>query len=474
MFFRQSSVFTKRTAAVIFLYFTSLGLISIGLAPEFVLASPRLPNVIREMETPGFWIKKIENPTKLLLTSEKIQRMNEENLKRQDLRLCRIKDLKESWAKGEIVSLLREDWKDFGGAEAVRYGKDGHPLGNIFWDKLRNNMSPDSMDESSRMLFALIIRQTDIRIFPTDEPSIAAPKSFEFDLLQQSSIRTGSPIGVYRFSRDKKWAYVQTQFIRGWIHTDTLAVAEKKAEVVDYEDAADRLVVTGNLVPVFADPSLRQRAFMAQMGNSFPLLATPKDGQAFYVISIPSGEEGRRLSFRNGYLRPDEDVHQGFLPYHQENIAHQAFKMLNHPYGWGDRRGGRDCSSFIMDLFNTFGILMPRNSKEQAWVGTGPGSIFGKSVKEKERLLGQSVPLATTLRLPGHIMLYLGRDGGRDYVIHNTWGVQKAGRAGPSFQKIGRVAVSDLSLGEEGPSGSLLDRLSDIRVIGSTDEAQDK
>jgi hypothetical protein len=139
--------------------------------------------------------------------------------------------------------------------------------------------------------------------------------------------------------------------------------------------------------------------------------------------------------------------------------------MFNHPYGWGDRLGGRDCSRFIMDLFRTFGILMPRNSKEQAMVGMDLGSAEGKSAGEKRRLLDRAVPLATLIHLPGHIMLYLGKDKEKHYVIHSTWGIQESGRTGPTLRKIGRVVVSDLSLGENGPNGSLLDRITDIRTI---------
>ena len=472
MLLSHSSILARLTESIILTLFITFGFI-----PKVLFASPQLPNVTPEMERPEFWIKKIKNPTKLLLTPEKIHRMNEENLKKQDLRLCRIKDLKEDWTREEILSLLKEDWENFGRTEEVRYGKNGLPLGETFWNKLRDNLNHESVRENSRTLFALIVKQTDIRVFPTDELSMSTPHNDEFDRFQHSSISPGSPIGVYHLSLDKKWAYVQTPFIRGWIHTHDLAVAKEKVEVVDYEEARNRLVVTGNFVPVFSDPSLRQTVFIAQMGDSFPLLSTPggsKNSQAFYVIQIPSGEDGGPLSIRKGYLRADEDVHQGFLPYQQENVVRQAFKMLRHPYGWGDKLGGRDCSRFIMDLFKTFGILMPRNSKEQAAVGMDLGSVEGKPIKEKQNLLDQAIPLATTLRLPGHIMLYLGKDRGRHYVIHSIWGIQKSGKVGPALQKIGRVAVTDLDLGEKGPNGSLLDRISDIRIIGSSPEIQEK
>jgi len=86
-------------------------------------------------------------------------------------------------------------------------------------------------------------------------------------------------------------------------------------------------------------------------------------------------------------------------------------------------------------------------------------------LKEKLRILDQATPLTTLLRFPGHIMLYLGKHQGRYYVIHSLWSIQKADPSDLVLSKIGRVVVSDLSLGESAPNGSLLDRISDIRSI---------
>ena len=237
---------------------------------EALIASPQLPNVTPEMERPEFWIKKIKNPTNLLLTPEKIHKMNEENLKRQDLRLCRIKDLKEDWTREEILSLLKEDWENFGRTGEVRYGKSGIPLGESFWNELKNNLNQESIKERSRMLFGLIVKRTDIRVFPTDELSMSTPNNYEFDRFQHSSISSGSPIGIYHFSKDKEWAYVQTHFIRGWVRTHDLAIAKEKGEVLDYEEAKDRLVVTGNFINVFSDPSFNNQSFLPRWGTPSP------------------------------------------------------------------------------------------------------------------------------------------------------------------------------------------------------------
>ena len=345
----------KRVVTILFLLLTVFEHI-----PQGIAASSRVPTITSDMERPEFWIKKIKDPTNPLLTPEEVEKMNEENLRKKDLHLCRIKDLTEDWKGEEILSFLKEDWENFGRNRGVGYGKGEVTPGESFWDELRNKLNRKAIKENNRMLFGLIVKRTDIRVFPTDEPS---PGPDEFDRFQHTSMSPGSPVGIYHFSQDKEWAYVQTQVIRGWVRTDHLAIAKERSEVADYEGTKDRLVITGNFIHVFGDPSFQQSLFLSQMGDSFPCLGIPgiKMEDACDVISIPWREDDGQLTFRKGYIRRDEDVHRGFLSYTQVNLARQAFKMLNHPYGWGDKLGGRDCSRLIMDLFRTFGILMPRN-----------------------------------------------------------------------------------------------------------------
>jgi hypothetical protein len=463
----------RQKSSILFTFLTiAIALVNV---PHALPASRLLPNVSLKMEDPEFWIKKIENPTHVLLTPEEIQKMNEENVKSEDLLLCRLKDLKEEWTREEILSLLKEDWESLVRTKEVRYGRYGHSFEETFWTKLKNNLNQESLKERNRILFGLIVKRTDIRVFPTEELSMSTPANYEFDRFQHSSISPGSPVGIYLFSKDKLWAYVQTPFIRGWVRITDLAVAKERSEIVDYDEAKDRLIITGNFIHVFGSPSLQQTVFLAQMGTSFPILDLPESSGMsgpYYVIRIPFREIDGNLTFRNAYIPGDEDVHRGFLPYTQNNLAYQAFKMLHQPYGWGEMFGARDCSRFVMDLFATFGILMPRNSELQARVGISLDPLEGKTAKEKQKILNRAVPLITTLRLPGHIMLYLGKESGKYYVIHNIWGIQKAGWFGPSVEKIGKTVVSDLSLGKSGPNGSLLDRLTDIQFIGSDLELQ--
>ena len=75
------------------------------------------------------------------------------------------------------------------------------------------------------------------------------------------------------------------------------------------------------------------------------------------------------------------------------------------------------------------------------------------------------MPGATLLRLPGHIMLYLGTVDGRPYVVQEIWGYREPGPGRDRVRLINRVVVSDLSLGTGSWRGSLLSRIDRARII---------
>ena len=111
--------------------------LSPGSMPEVFAENPPLPHVSSRMETPRFWIDKIRNPTRLLLRPDQIRQMNDAILKRTDLYLCRVRDLKEEWTREELLDLLKEDWQGFGETSEVRFGRDGRPLGRVLLEGIK-------------------------------------------------------------------------------------------------------------------------------------------------------------------------------------------------------------------------------------------------------------------------------------------------------------------------------------------------
>ena len=109
--------------------------------------------------------------------------------------------------------------------------------------------------------------------------------------------------------------------------------------------------------------------------------------------------------------------------FNAENLEHLTTELFNRPYGWGGSLENRDCSSMIRDFMATYQIWLPRDSKDQVFVGKQTeltGSAPEKIVTIKEK----AVPFQTILRMKGHNMLYVGVDKkGIPLIFHAKWGL---------------------------------------------------
>ncbi len=142
--------------------------------------------------------------------------------------------------------------------------------------------------------------------------------------------------------------------------------------------------------------------------------------------------------------------------------------MLNTPYGWGGAHGQQDCSQFVQEVFATVGLALPRNSSEQAHVGSLVARFEPKDSDDKklDAILARAVPGTCLLHMKGHVMLYIGSVAGRPYAIHDVWAYREPAPDGADVLRIiNRVAVTDLWLGDASRIGSLLHRLKSIRAL---------
>jgi hypothetical protein len=164
-------------------------------------------------------------------------------------------------------------------------------------------------------------------------------------------------------------------------------------------------------------------------------------------------------------------------PLSRKALLEAGFAQLDAPYGWGGYEGGRDCSRFVLDLFGTFGLRLPRHSARQAKAGTFAIDVAPVSdEQEKLRIIEAAADRgAVLLHFPGHIMLYLGRTAeGRPMALHSfsEYVEPCAGTRGPegrpleTLRRVDRVTVSDLELGRGSSRTSFIERVTRVVVIG--------
>ena len=249
----------------------------------------------------------------------------------------------------------------------------------------------------------------------------------------------------------------------GWVETKNISFTNK-ATLIDWVNKQNIVVVTNSKADIFADAQRTKFVDYVRMGTTFPYYE--EKIKKSYAIKIPTRGKNGNLIFKKAFISKN-DVSAGYLAYTQRNVLNLAFKHLNAPYGWGGSGGEQDCSGYLGQIFKCFGIMLPETSTNKIRCG----KVFDvkKSGTEKEKnklILKNASPAISFLYFPGHIMLYIGTENNKPYIIHAIWGLTSYdSRNNKTLNYINRVIVSDLTIGEEVAGNSLIDRVSKLNII---------
>jgi len=426
---------------------------------EYLAAPTVLPHVTAEINTPGFWIGRLAEPDRVVLSEDEIRELNSDT--RTRLRLTKdIAQFPQEFDGQELRAIVHRELDGF--RNMTLYGANGRQAGESFYASMEDSISVESIGSGVEVRFGFVVCNADQRLLPTAEGLYAEAGDVDFDQVQNSALDIGTPVAILHASDDSLWHYVMGPSSDGWIETEKLALCSQE----QLRDIMGRPFVTvvrakGN---VYLDARLTQYYGFVRMGSK--LFLSDDKAQGVVAVVLPKRREDGTLQVRTGYLRRQEVV-AGTLSYTPRHIIEQAFEMLNTPYGWGGANGQQDCSQFVQEVFATVGISLPRNSSDQAQVGRLLGS-FGPDEsddKKQQAVVTQALPGVSLLHMRGHVMLYIGQVAGRPYAIHDVWAYRQPGVDADVLRVINRVAVTDLHLGEGSRVGSLLQRLHSILAI---------
>ena len=425
-----------------------------------------------------FWIKRLDDPDRQILSQEQIKELNRAILAGDD-EMAEVQNMEGAVPKESLVEWLLKDPLP---QDKKMFDKRGKEIKEAFYNQLLDNMQIEAVQESNELLFGMVTKRIDIRAFPTDEPVLKDPSARDFDAFQYSAIYPPQPVALLHKSRDGKWGFFQTPFVRGWIKMADIAFAYSRDEInqarnkelnpsngamtTSAESSDDvavaiekNLVITGNKVRVFADRRRGKALESLPMGRRVAITGEDKN---FWVVRFPQKGKDGYLEWTDAYIEKKSDVHIGSLPYTKRNVISQAFKILGERYGWGGRDGLRDCSSFIKDVFATMGINLPRHSSHQASVGTVLVGLDESAAPETiKNAMDSSIPGITLFGLNGHIMLYLGNVNGSYYTLHQLFGYYDK----DGFRTINKAVVTNLELGKDSKMGPIRDRVKSVNLI---------
>ena len=401
------------------------------------------------MLSPSFWLSKVSNADQIVLSSNQIDKLN-----------------REVYRKGHLIYPLTEEeyisgkrLKNYFQTDLawirnyIKYDKNKQrrrdPAFSAFLESL---IDIENIPHRKAVIFGLLIRSSDLRVFPTDMILTRKPEGSPFDILQKSTLSINDEVAILYHSRDKKWVYVEASIGTGWIKRKALAIDEKE-KIENYLQTMKKSLVVASWADFYPTLAMKTPSSRLPMGNRIRILQ--KQGEIALVL-LPSRNSSDLLTFVTNYTSA-EGVSDSPLAFTRANVLKQAFRLLGEPYAWGGKGLHTDCSGYLQRVFRTMSLILPRNSTLQIKYPLHWREVAGKE-KEKEKIISRLPPILSLLHCPGptHIMLYLGNHEGTSFFIHNLWSYKVDLE---KEQLVRRVVVSDLHLGK-GKEGNILKRIS--------------
>jgi hypothetical protein len=395
------------------------------------------PNVTCEMLDAAFWLDRAPDPDAPLLAPDQIAAFNARV--HTVLGIPPVLSLPETLPRATVEAQMRAYLP-----LQTHYTIQGEPVEPGAFERSLAGVTEDWPDPVP-VDFGLVTQRTAVRAFPTDVPITSHPFEFDLDRAQETTVDVGWPVAVLASHLGHPWRFCLTPLYWGWVRAEHVAVGTREGveQYATFEPFMMTTASRGGLINLATG-----QPAASQMGTRLPLAGeTP----TVYETRLPVPDATDLPLHVPGYACKD-DFERGYLPLTLRTVFTQTFKMLGEPYAWGGARFGcfgRDCSRLIQDVYATAGLRLPRNGNQQGQVGhlavTFTPDMDGAA---RQAALVEAVAPGAILEMPGHVLLYLGHVEGEPFAIHAT-----------SSAGFTEVIVSDLSLGSESPSGSLLHRL---------------
>lgn len=322
------------------------------------------------------------------------------NLEQINLYNKKIKDKTNKIYDMNILSITKEEIYNYINSYQIEFPKyNGREKLTIENTKdIFNNRNLDNIQDLENIPKGIIINRANLRSFPSDKCIYDKLNVTIHDKMQETELLVNTPVLILHESKDKLWNFVITPYYVGWVKKENIALTTD--DTYNYFINPNNFgIITANHI-IVNDIVLDMSVKLPSIGNNE------------YILPIKD---------KNGYIAKkvvyidSTDINNGYLPYSIDNIILQAKKYLNEPYSFGGKNG-IDCSSYIGNIFRTFGLYFPRNTADQKDSVGEIINLEGKSNQEKLNIISEHMP--GLLYKDGHVMLYIGTNDNIHYIIH--------------------------------------------------------
>lgn len=390
--------------------------------PDKSSVQSTIPNVTKEMFDPTFWCSKLDDANTIIMDQPAIEKFNAKIRSQLPNVIFDLENQPTSWSKEDLSAMLEPSFPDF------TVYVSGKEVSASYFDNLKAQINLEGIKDVNPVKYGFTVKRTHMRTFPTHDFLVDSPDDILYDNIQETALHAAQPLLILHTSANNRWYYVRTYNYTGWVSASDVAITQDRSIWLEYVNSKNFLVVTGSKIrlgynqysPELSELMFEMGAKLPLVTSNVPLIVDNQNTAGCYVVKLPTRDASGKLNFKYALVPFSADVSEGYLPYTRENIIRQAFKVQGERYGWGGLFNGMDCSSFIMNVYSTFGIKLPRNTSQQVKIeGNKVAFVDVPTILERESLLNQLKPGAVVYK-PGHCVMYLGEHNGKYYVIHDA------------------------------------------------------
>lgn len=365
------------------------------------------PTNNKEMTRIEKWLENMEDKDKVILSAKQIAAYNNEIIEKAPSMVDMTKQ-STSYKKADLI-------KDIEGSyvpKLPKYDKGKEVLASDV-ETIKNNYNLDAIEDVIEARFGITVLRANLKSLPTSKGFYDSETDKYYDRIQETELVTGMVLHILHTSKDSKYYYVQTHYYKGWLPVEAVAICNK----TDW----DKFLSPSSFVTIISPLiDIGTKGAKADMGAIYPLIT---EKESSYTIIIPERDSDGKLVITETDVSKT-DSNKGYLDYTRGNYVTQALKYLGTPYGWGGLDDGVDCSSYVINVFRSFGFYFPRNTGQMHGVLSKASLLLKDSNKDEILTLVQDINKPTVLLKNGHVILYLGTLDGVAYVIHSPQGGQ--------------------------------------------------
>ncbi len=400
--------------------------------------------------SPSHWLDKLTQDNTPLMSQTNIAQFNQ-NLVRNNPHIVEPLVMTDRLSKAQLLEKIRSISKP---SSHKRFYDNGEQLNQNDYAAYIESTNQNTVKAENTVRFGLVVKRSILRTFPTLDKVFKWGKDRDLDRFQESGLFPGDAVAILHVSKDKQWFLVQAYNYLAWMPKEDVAIGDKAA-ISAFKNDETFIVVTGS--KVFTNHVPNDKAIsnvQLDMGIRLPLAKRSEYSNALYgqnpfanyIVKLPVRNAEGKLALKLVPIPRGQDVRVGYLPFTKQNLVTQSFKFLGERYGWGHDYNGRDCTGFIGEIYKSFGLLMPRNSGQQAKGAYGQNHFFAKDTAKADKLkVIESMQVGDLIYIPGHVMMYLGQENSKPYVIHDVKGLSYIDERGEAYSgTLNGVSVTPL------------------------------